>query len=333
MPAILIDISHESKAYLSEIAESVDMVRLETTENSLIQEIRNVEILNNHYFIRHGVYSEILMFDLNGQFVKKVGAIGRGPGEYSGTSQILVDNESGRLLLNSYGIMIFDHNGVFVEHIVLDKNGSSANSMLIHNKHLYCFYNAGEWFYSGERESSTFLAAYNTTDWKLTDSIFFKSYIGNYLFPAYLTQSNQNIYLYSKIPESPETKSDVDTLYVVKDKRAVPYLTAQVVGKGENGGYVDRVVMTDNYGIITHSISVKDDKEPWPISVLSQYYFNLRTMRGKNATNGFIDDFYSGNNVIITPIPNTNKFYYYITDYSNLEAVPNPILYVGTFKK
>ena len=333
IPAILIDISHDSEAYLSEIAEEVDMVKLETTENSLIKEIRDVEILNDHYFIYHDVYSEVLMFDLNGQFIKKVGQIGRGPGEYIALTQIVVDNENRRLLINTRGIMIFDHNGIFVEHIKLEKG--SPTSMLVRDKQLYCFHNAFEWLNSGKRESSSFLTTNNTTDWKLIDSIYFKSYTGNFIFPAFLTISNQNIYLYSSIPvEPPETKSDVDTLYVLKNNNAIPYLTAQVVGKGKNGGgVVNKIEMADSYGIITHTVFVKDAEARRSRAEYSQYYFNSHTTKGKNATNGFIDDFHSGKNVIITPIPNTNKFFYYTTDYSDLETVPNPILYIGTFKK
>ena len=95
-------------------------------------------------------------------------------------------------------------------------------------------------------------------------------------------------------------------------------------------------MMTDNYGIITHYISVEDADSPYGKAIRSQYYINLHTMKGRNATNGFIDDFYGNKNVIIIPIPNSDMFYYYRenNDYSlDLKTTPNPTLYIGTFKR
>ena len=337
IPAILIDISHERKTDLSEIAEKVDVVKLETTESSLIQQIRNVEILNGHYFIHHGTYSEVLMFDLNGQFIKKVGQIGRGPKEYIAVTNIAVDTENQRLLLNTRELMMFDGDGVFIESV--EHGNRMPASMFIHNKLLYGLHVRPHWAsIENQGEGTTyFITTRNTTDWKLIDSIYFTHFPGNKLQATgnNFSQDKRNIYFYlqGKKTNASGRISDVDTLYILENKKTAPYLTAQIVGKGENGGYVERIEMTDNYGIITHSISVRDADARWPRSVYSQYYFNLRTMKGENATNGFIDDFHNGENVIITPIPNTNKFYYYATDYSDLETVPNPILYIGTFKK
>ena len=333
IPAIFIDISRESKAYLSEIAEKVDMVKLETTENSLIQEIRDVGILSDHYFIHHGTYSEVLMFDLTGQFIKKVGQIGRGPGEYIALTGIAVDAESRRLLVNSRELMIFDEDGVFVESV--GHTNRMPSYMFVYNKQMYGVHQSLDWAERGEG-SNIFLTTRNTTDWKLIDSVYFTHFSGMRIFAPQnsLSQSNQSIYFhFYGIEDASGKTSGVDTLYLFKDQKTIPYLTAQVVGKGENGGAVSRIVMTDNYGIVTHAISVQDPDARWPRSVYSQYYFSSQTMKGKNATNGFIDDFYSGSNVTITPIPNTNKFFYYINDYSDLEIVPNPTLYIGTFKE
>ena len=334
MPAIFIDISRESKAYLSEIAEKVDMIKLETTSNSLIQEIIYVEILNDHYFIYHGVYSEVLMFDLNGQFVKKVGQIGRGPGEYIALTGIAVDAESRKLLVNSRELMMFNEDGIFVESV--EHTNKMPTYMFVYNKQMYGVHQSSDWLDQGEG-SNIFLTTRNTNDWKLIDSVYFTHFSGRRFFLPRnsLSQSNQNIYFhFHGIEDASGKTSGVDTLYVLENKETVPYLTAQVIGKGENGGYIGGIVMTDNYGIITHYISVKDPDARWPRSVYSQYYFSLHTMKGKNATNGFVDDFYSGSNVIIIPIPNKNMFFYYTSDYSSdLTTTPNPTLYIGTFKK
>lgn len=329
--SISIDVSNNTQVCLSEIAEKVERVELETTDKSLIRDIRHVEMINNQYFVRHGALDEVLMFDGNGQFVKQVGRIGRGPGEYTGVLQIAVDMENQRLLLNTReGIMVFDDTGAFVQNVQLDGLLGSPTSIFVHNKQLYC---ANRFFGPDgrSRDITVSLTTHNTADWKLVDSVFVTSYSGLIFFPFHLSQGKQNIYFH--YIDLPNGSSGVDTLFVLKNRKLTPYLTTHFKGK-KNG--MDRIVMTDNYGIIKHSTSVPDPDSKYGKTVYSQYYFNLNTMKGKNSTNGFIDDFNGNNNVIITPIPNTNKFYYYIenNDYSlDLKTMPNPTLYIGTFKK
>jgi len=330
MLSILIDASSDTQAYLSEIAEKVDEIELEVTDKSLIHQIRHVETLNNHYFIRHHVYSEVLMFDAKGRFVRQVGRIGRGPGEYTASHQIVVDREHQRLLLSTQGgVMVFDDNGAFVQSIQL---GRMPESMLVLNKQLYCTHN--NVYLDQSREATVYLTTHNTTDWNLIDSVFHTSFTGLHFFSPFLSQSNQSVYFY--YPDAPAraagTSSGVDTLHRFENQKPTPYFTAQVKGKGR----VVRILMTDNYGIITYATSVYDPNAGKSRTVYSQYYLNLRSMKGRNATNGFIDDFYGNNDVIITPIPNTNLFYYHRenNDYSpDLRTTPNPTLYIGTFKE
>ena len=334
---IYIDVSIDSQAYLSEIAQKVDKVELETTDNSLIREIRNVEMMNNHYFVNHGVFStEVLMFDNNGRFVKQIGAIGRGPGEYTALTQIAVDTENQTLFVNTrQGIMIFDTDGSFVQTI----NLRLPTFMLVHNKQLYCLNSYSE----SLDEISVSLTTHNIIDWNLIDSVSLCSYSsvqGQIIIIGQnhnLSQSKQNIYFYYPWVRITEGRGmETDTLFMFKNHKLEPHFTIQFTGKklAESRGVV-KVVMTNNYGIITHSLKVEDPNSQYGKSVYSQYYIDLSTMKGKNATNGFIDDFHSGTNVIITPIPNTDKFYYYIedNDYSlELQTSPNPTLYIGTFK-
>jgi len=303
---------------------------LETTDNSLIREIRCVEIINNHYFIRHGTFSEVLMFDSNGRFVRQVGQIGRGPGEYTSIYQIAADRDNQRLLLNArQGIMIFDGDGSFIQTIEL----KSALSMLVHDKHLY---HVDRDVRFGSPDITLSLITHNTTDWNLIDSILITKYSQKIFFPVYLSQSKQSVYLYHvDMPKRMAGTSSVDTLFVFENQKLTPYLTMQVEDK-KHKRRVSKIMLTDSYGIITHAISVQEPDSKYPRSVYSQYYINLHTMKGRNATNGFIDDFHGNNDVIITPIPNTNMFYYYRenNDYSlDLRTTPNPTLYIGTFKK
>ena len=326
-----IDVSTDSQVYLSEIAEKVDVVKLETTENSLVNTIRSVEILNNHYIINHGTLVELLMFDLNGQFVKRIGRIGRGPGEYLGVGAIAVDRE--RLLLSSrMGIMVFDGDGTFVQNVEI----GIPYFMYAYNGQLYFLHIR----YNKEPgKNNIFLSIYDTERWNLTDSILVKSYTATATewWPDnrlnYLSRSEKIYVYYPDMDRRMNQRDGPDVLYMLENQNIVPYLTIQFTRKGQRNPGIFSINMTDNYAIITHVISVEEAGSQYPKSIPSQYYIDLRTMKGKNATNGFIDDFHGGDNVIITPIPNTDKFYYYKeSDYSpEMRTTPNPTLYIGTF--
>jgi len=332
IPSIVIDTSNNTQVCLSEIAEKIDRVELEVTDKSLIREVRYVEILNNHFFIHHGVLDEVLMFDVNGRFIKQVGRIGRGPGEYTDVLKIAVDMDRQELFLNTQqGIIIFDDAG---EHVKSVKDGIPylPASIFVHNKQLLSVNRSVDGI---SREITVFLTTHNTSNWNLMDSVFVTSYHGLSFAPFHLSQSNQSTFLYYKDFWNIKAgkKSDVDTLYVLENHKLRPYLTTHFIGKKRSIG---SIAMSDNYGIITHAISVQDPDAEYPRSVYSQYYFNVHTMKGRNSKNGFIDDFNGNQDVLITPIPNTDKFYYYVenNEYSSdLKTTPNPTLYIGTFRK
>ena len=343
----LIVVSDDSQARLSEIAEEIIAVKLETTENSLINEIRSVRILNNHCFILHGTRHEVLMFDLNGIFVRQIGRIGRGPGEYTDVINIAVDMDDERLLLGTrQGVLVYDSDGLFIQNVNL---GASFNFMIVHNKQLYSFFTASNVPMNREvNEYYKFLAtyqiSYDATEWNLVDSVHFRNYRFQPGFISLssdadcLSQSNQSIYLYVNPVQTGDRDKHggIDTLYIYENQQLIPCFITQFTGNGQQNPVVSKMLMTDNYLIITHSVSPPGaGSPPYPKSILSQYYIDLRTMEGKNAANGFIDDFYGGDKVIITPIPGTNKFYYYReNDYSpEMKTVPNPTLYIGTFKE
>lgn len=104
---------------LSDIAEKVEYIQLETTEQSLIGKMKNV-LINNHsiYIIRPE--REVLQFSKNGKFLRKIGSIGKGPHEYIYAS-CATDGENLYLLSPEARILKYDRNGKFVEEVNLRK--------------------------------------------------------------------------------------------------------------------------------------------------------------------------------------------------------------------
>jgi hypothetical protein len=70
---------------LSEFAENIEYVPLQTTESSLIGGFvpKIVSIDNRIYIKNSGLEGEILCFDMNGNFLFKINNTGRGPEEYA----------------------------------------------------------------------------------------------------------------------------------------------------------------------------------------------------------------------------------------------------------
>jgi len=64
---------------LSDIAESIEYIPLETDEECLIDKIVDVQLSDDYIFIRR--VGELYQFDQDGNFIRKLFRIGKGPGE------------------------------------------------------------------------------------------------------------------------------------------------------------------------------------------------------------------------------------------------------------
>ncbi|MBN1790741.1 MAG: 6-bladed beta-propeller [Bacteroidales bacterium] len=64
---------------LSEIAEKVEYIPLETSDSSLLRDIYNLGVTNEYYFIKNDW--DILKYDKNGKFVNTLSRSGKGPEE------------------------------------------------------------------------------------------------------------------------------------------------------------------------------------------------------------------------------------------------------------
>ncbi len=99
---------------LSDIAENIEYIPLQTTENSLIGAftLKTLNVDDRIYIQNGGMAGEILCFDLNGKFLFKISNKGRGPEEYdfitdfdiSSDNKILTILSGSTRKLVSYGI-------------------------------------------------------------------------------------------------------------------------------------------------------------------------------------------------------------------------------------
>ena len=93
----------EREVKLSEIADSVTYIRLETTDEGLVRGFKpSLMRCTSKYFI-FGEFQNVIQFTRDGKFVRNIGRRGQGPGEYNYIMQVDVDEKAGKVYVLSTG--------------------------------------------------------------------------------------------------------------------------------------------------------------------------------------------------------------------------------------
>jgi hypothetical protein len=93
----------------------LSVVPLETSKESLIKRIMRIRFTNKHIFIQNH-FSDVLMYDRKGNFVRRIGSKGRGPGEYLSAFSFDVQNES-IIISDGYRLIFYDFEGRYYKTI------------------------------------------------------------------------------------------------------------------------------------------------------------------------------------------------------------------------
>lgn len=130
---------------LSDAVQKVDIVPLETTDESLINDLTFVEISDKFIFIYQLKNSEILRFARDGKFLNKIGKKGQGPGEYTYIDGLQIDESKSEVyaITTANGVLVYDFEGTFkrqiIDHSSLEKSFSSITNRqyLLSNGHFF----------------------------------------------------------------------------------------------------------------------------------------------------------------------------------------------------
>ena len=114
---------------LSEIAESVYIIPLETNSNSLLGSPYNyLSFENGVIFIKQNI-NELKKFDQNGNFLYTFNRHGRGPEEYEHLSSFKIDSKSNNILVSTHsGLIEYDQNANFIKKINVLENPIFKNN-------------------------------------------------------------------------------------------------------------------------------------------------------------------------------------------------------------
>jgi hypothetical protein len=88
------------------LTETIEVIPLETTDESLIGEITDVRVEDDRIFITDEMSHRITVFDREGKYVSKIDRYGRGPGEYLEIAATEVLNDSTCVILDLFNMSL-----------------------------------------------------------------------------------------------------------------------------------------------------------------------------------------------------------------------------------
>ncbi|QIA06554.1 6-bladed beta-propeller [Draconibacterium halophilum] len=140
--SIDLDKQLENEIPFSDVFEDIQIIQLETNKESLIQRVGKVQILNSKFYVFDQDQSALLIFDSDGNFIKKIREIGRGPEEYSEITDFNLNKNREQIeLLSPRGIIIsYDLDGNFIGKQKANLNGRVVHYFTNLTDDLICFY-------------------------------------------------------------------------------------------------------------------------------------------------------------------------------------------------
>ena len=95
-----LDGSLEESVYYSSVFKNVRTIILETSRNCLIGATTELQIFDSCiYLLDARVAKGLFVFDMEGRFIRKIGSLGNGPGEYAVIKDFTLDTENGVIYL------------------------------------------------------------------------------------------------------------------------------------------------------------------------------------------------------------------------------------------
>ncbi len=114
------DMNVESKLTLSQIATDINYTRLESNPDCFIKRIDQYSITDNYILICDQSLPKVLLFDRRGKFIRNIGNIGKGPGEYNRLGDVRISRDEKFILIMDFlKVMRFGFDGKLIGETTL----------------------------------------------------------------------------------------------------------------------------------------------------------------------------------------------------------------------
>ncbi|KYG78778.1 6-bladed beta-propeller [Roseivirga echinicomitans] len=117
----------------SDLIESVELVRMEETDNSLLSYIYAIDHTKGELVFTSGREDDVFVFDLKGNFVRKINRKGEGPEEYLDITDLWLEGDT---------LVIYSKNQLTVKRYKLDGDFIRSERLPLSPGHIYS-YNGG----------------------------------------------------------------------------------------------------------------------------------------------------------------------------------------------
>ena len=119
---ILLDMDTKKELRLSEIADTVEVILLEQTDESDIARVERILPYKEKYYVMSSIgfsNGRVHVFDKDGNFIQKIDKRGGGPGEYEDLQDIAINPRNDELVFMTQpkGIFRYDLEGNFISRV------------------------------------------------------------------------------------------------------------------------------------------------------------------------------------------------------------------------
>ncbi|MFC7526946.1 6-bladed beta-propeller [Parapedobacter sp. GCM10030251] len=101
-----------------ELIEEIAFIPLETNEQSLLADIDKVIFHRNRFYVHDKKFASLKVFGEDGKYIRSIGNIGRGPGEFTTLMDFILDPQEDKLLLlsnNEKAVIEYDLEGKYLQ--------------------------------------------------------------------------------------------------------------------------------------------------------------------------------------------------------------------------
>ncbi len=197
--SIRIDPDKIANLYLSEIIDSLKYIPLETSQNCYLANIDKLIWYKDNFFVLDKSIKTVFCFSQNGKFLYKIRRVGKGPGEYIGISDFLINPFKNTLEIldrNSRKILCYSiSNQEFMKDI---KINHTVKDFIITNPSSYFLYTMGTDFFGKMNDLNYNLLQIDSYGVKLLGK-YFEAYEGSTIFgySSMLSRVNDTTALFS----------------------------------------------------------------------------------------------------------------------------------------
>ena len=323
-----IDKNGFSEFLLSDVAEDISLVTLQTSEESFITFISDLKSYKNNLYVKDG-NKRVLVFGGDGAFLKQLGTRGEGPGEYKYVNALSIEEDANLIYLASQRkILVFSEQQEFLDEKKLDFYSDNIESV---NNKLYTVspsygnpVSSGFANYTNLYELNKSIEVVDTIPVRTV--LLDKNKASKYGYEHFISVVNEEIFLYT--PVMTNEKILRDTLYQLEENRLIPYAKLNfeephIDDRGIKNIWIFNIINSKSYIICEYSR--KGQK--------MFYLYSKRDSKGYKMKEGILDS--KGDAVVLRPLDLSNDVFYFTKkeEFSEVSSEePNPTVGIVKLK-